>query len=98
MVTVEEILVRTFRAGPAAVATAEGFLNFFAEMTLVDVTYDIAREAARIRAKAGLRTPDALIIASAIVTGTGVLVTSDRSWWAALDLLAADVELVILAT
>ncbi len=46
MVTVEEILVRPFRRGTAAVATAEGFLRHFADLRLVEVTYEIAREAA----------------------------------------------------
>src|SRR6266540_6524103 len=53
MVTVEEILVRPFRAGPAAVARAEGFLRHFADITLVTVDYEVAREAARIRATVG---------------------------------------------
>jgi predicted nucleic acid-binding protein len=80
MITVEEILVRPFRHGSAAVATAEGFLRHFAEIRLVEVSYDIAREAARIRAVTNLRTPDALIIATALVTETHVLVTNDGSW------------------
>ena len=96
MVTVEEILVRPFRAGPSAVATAEGFLKYFAEINLVDVNYDIAREGARLRAATGLRTPDALIIASAMFTGTDLLVTSDRSWRAALESLGADLHLLVL--
>ena len=80
VVTVEEILVRPFRIGAAAVSTAEGFLRHFAEIRLVEVSYDVAREAARIRAVAGLRTPDALIIATAIVIEADILVTNDRSW------------------
>ena len=66
MVTVGEILVRPFRRGPASVALAEGFLRHFAEMRLVDVTYEVAREAARLRALTDLPMPDALIISSAL--------------------------------
>jgi predicted nucleic acid-binding protein len=80
MVTVGEILVRPFRRGPSAVATAEGFLQHFADLRLVPVTYDIAREAARVRAMTDLPMPDALIISSARVIGADLLVTIDRSW------------------
>jgi len=84
-VTVQEILVRPFRRGSAAVATAEGFLRHFAEIRIVDVSYEIAREAARIRSATELRTPDALIIATAVVTAADVVVTNDLSWRAAID-------------
>lgn len=97
VITVEEILVRPFRVGPAAVATAEGFLRHFAELRLVDVSYDVAREAARIRSIAGLRAPDALIIATAIVTETDILVTNDRTWRSVTDRVAPDLRLCILS-
>lgn len=97
MVTVEEILVRPFRRGSAAVATAEGFLRHFAEIRLVDVTYDIAREAARIRAETGLRTPDALIVATALVIEADILVTNDRSWPAAVETLASGLRVHLLS-
>jgi predicted nucleic acid-binding protein len=80
MVTVAEILVRPFRRSQIAVATAEGFLQHFADIRLVPVTNDIAREAARLRAVAELRMPDALIVASALVAGVDAIVTNDRSW------------------
>jgi len=79
-VTVQEILVRPFRSGPSAVATAEGFLRHFADIEIVDVSYDIGRDAARIRARTGIRTPDAMILATAFVTGVDMLVTNDRAW------------------
>jgi predicted nucleic acid-binding protein len=96
MVTVQEILVRPFRRGPAAVATAEGFLRHFAEIRLIDVRYEIAREAARIRAATGLKTPDALIIASALIADIDILVTNDRSWSAAVTDLARDLDVLVL--
>lgn len=97
MVTVGEILVRPFRVGTSAVATAEGFLRHFAEINLVEVSYDIAREGARIRAATGLRTPDALIIATALVSGVDVLVTNDRSWRGAVDTVAPGLGICLLA-
>lgn len=92
MVTAGEILVHPFRRGPAAVATAEGFLRHFAEIRLIEVSYDIAREAARIRAVTNLRTPDAMIVATAVVIDADILVTNDGSWAAAMQAVAPDVR------
>ncbi len=97
MVTVEEILVRPFRSGASAVATAEGFLRHFGEIRLIEVSYDIAREAARVRAATGMRTPDALIIATAMTSGVDILITNDRSWSGAVATLAPDVSVCVLA-
>jgi predicted nucleic acid-binding protein len=96
MVTVQEILVRPFRSGSAAVAIAEGFLRHFAEMRLIEVSYDIAREAARVRATTAMRAPDALIVATAIVTGVDVLVTNDLSWTAQAGAIAPELNVVVL--
>lgn len=97
MVSVQEILVRPFRTGPASVATAEGFLRHFAEIGLIEVTYDIAREAARIRATSDIRAPDALIMATAVVSEADVLVTDDRSWPNRAKLAAPDLSIRLLA-
>jgi predicted nucleic acid-binding protein len=97
MITVEEILVRPFRAGPAAVARAEGFLRHFADIGLIAVDYEVAREAARIRATAGLPTPDAIVLASALVGGVDVLVTNDRVWKARAASIAPGLGLCLFA-
>ena len=97
VVTVQEILVRPFRTGPPAVATAEGFLRHFADIQVMDVTYDIAREAARIQAGSGVRAPDALIIATALVTHADILVTNDRSWPTRLAPLVPTLTVCLLA-
>ena len=96
-VTVTELLVRPFRRGAAAVATAEGFLRHFGDLRLVDITYVVAREAARIRAATDLPTPDALIVASAVASEIGLVVTNDRSWPARLGPAVPDVRFVVLA-
>lgn len=79
-VTVTELLVRPFRAGPGAVATVEGFLQHFEGMRVLPIDYATAHEAARIRAAAGLSAPDALIVASLAANGLDILVTNDGSW------------------
>jgi predicted nucleic acid-binding protein len=78
-VTAAELLVRPFRAGPDSVGIIEGFLRFYG-IRLVDVTYGIAREAARIRALTGLPMPDAIVIGSAIDQAADIVVTNDRRW------------------
>ncbi|MEO7332768.1 MAG: PIN domain-containing protein [Gemmatimonadales bacterium] len=89
--------MRPFRSGTAAVATAEGFLRHFAEIRLVGVTYDIAREAARIRAITGIRAPDALIVATALISQVDVLVTNDRSWHVRSETIAPGLTICLLA-
>lgn len=96
MVTVGEILVRPFRSGAAAVARAEGFLRHFGDIRLVDVDYDVAREGARLRAQSSLRTPDALILATAVVSGIDVLVTNDSAWKTHISALAPGLHLCVL--
>ena len=95
-VTVAEILVRPFGRGPAAVATAEGFLRHFGDLRLIDVTYDIAREGARIRAQTDLPTPDALIVASASVADIEVLITNDHDWRSRLAEALPNLNVVVL--
>lgn len=97
MVTVEEILVRPFRSGAPAVARAEGFLRHFGDIKLLSVDYDVAREAARIRAQAGLATPDALILASAVTAGVDMLVTNDLGWKNRIPTVSSGLQLCVLA-
>ncbi len=97
-ITVGEILIRPFRRGPAAVATAEGFLGHFGDLRVVAVDYDVAREGARIRALTNLSMPDSLIVASARILGVDLLVTNDRSWTAALASAVPDVTILQLQT
>jgi predicted nucleic acid-binding protein len=97
-VTVAELLVRPFRRSAASVATAEGFLRHFGDLRLVDATYEVAREAARIRAVTDLPMPDSLIVASAVVADIGVVVTNDRDWPARLTPVLPDLRIVVLSS
>ena len=96
-VTVAEMLVRPFRAGAPAVSMAEGFLRHFGDLRLIDVTYVVAREAARIRADTDLAMPDALIAASAVLGEVDILVTNDSSWATQLKSVLPGVELITLS-
>ena len=92
-VTAAEVLVRPFGAGARAVATAELLLRHFPNLLVADVTYDAAREAARIRAQTGLPMPDALILSTAMVLGIGHVVANDDRWRGAVEKVLPTIQL-----
>lgn len=96
--TAAELLVRPFRTDDASIATVEGFLRFFGSIRLADVTYPIAREAARVRATTGLSMPDAIVIATALEHRAEIVVTNDRQWPAAIDAAAGPVRVLRLGS
>ena len=78
-----ELLVPLYRAGRARDVSAlarrlENFRNL--ESRSVDPL--VATEAARLRARHGLRTPDAIHAASAVLAGAAGIVTHDRAFTA----------------
>ena len=79
-ITAGEVLVRPFVVGGRSVGVAELFLRHFPNLDVADVTYETAREAARIRAKTRLPLPDALILATAAGLGIGHVVANDDRW------------------
>ena len=77
--TLLETLVHPLRNGDTALQAAyERLLLSTPEVTLLPLSRDVLREAARLRAVIpGLRTPDALHAATALVTGCTLFVTND---------------------
>jgi predicted nucleic acid-binding protein len=85
-VSVVETLVRPLRArSTSATGTVEAFLRSFPNLSIEPVTYEIAREAARIRAETALRTPDALILATAAMVASSIVVANDDRWLGAIE-------------
>jgi predicted nucleic acid-binding protein len=79
-VTVMELTVRPWQLDRPAVAREyEALLAHFPHLTLVDVTREVARRAAQLRARHRLRPADALQAATALVAGATAFVTNDRS-------------------
>jgi predicted nucleic acid-binding protein len=75
-----EVLVRPAARGVATVARVDAALDAMA-ISIADADRDIARRAAALRARhAGLRLPDALVIATAIELEADHLLTTDRRW------------------
>ena len=78
-VTVMELTVRPWQVGRPAVAREyEALLVHFPHLTLADVTRDVARRAAQLRARYRLRPADALQVATALVHGATAFVNNDR--------------------
>jgi predicted nucleic acid-binding protein len=92
-VTVMELTVRPWQIGRPAVAREyEALLVHFPHLTLADVTRDVARRAAQLRARYRLRPADALQVATALVHGATAFVTNDRQ----LTRLTPVLDIIIL--
>jgi predicted nucleic acid-binding protein len=92
-VTVMELTVRPWQVDRPAVAREyEALLAHFPHLTLADVTRDVARRAAQLRAHYRLRPADALQVATALVHGATAFVTNDRL----LKRLAPALDVVVL--
>ena len=97
-VTVTEALVRPFRLAESAPASiVEDFLRNFPNLAIVPIDYAVSREAARIRALTGLRTADALVMATAVVSGALVMVGNDERWKSSVDRLGTPFALCLLS-
>jgi predicted nucleic acid-binding protein len=89
-----EILVGPTRRGPEAVALVDRLIAALA-IDLVAVDEPVAREAALLRAGSGLRLPDALVVATAIVIRADRLLTTDARWRKAVSArFAGTIEIV----
>jgi predicted nucleic acid-binding protein len=74
-----ELLVPLYRSGDpqAAVGLSNQLLNF-RNLEVITLTTKISMEAARLRADHGLRTPDAIHGATAIITEASGILTNDK--------------------
>ncbi len=78
-VTLLEMLVVPYRANDAALAARyAALLTRSRGIHLMDLTRDLLRRAAQLRARIGVRAPDALQIAAAQQAGYSTYVTHDR--------------------
>jgi len=77
-ITAAELLTGPFAAGkPDQIVAFERFIFSFANAVVVPPSYSIAKEAARLRGKYRLRTPDALLIATTLDQGANAFITND---------------------
>jgi PIN domain nuclease of toxin-antitoxin system len=93
MVTVMEILVRPLRVGaPEPYQHVLEFITQFPNLTTVPIDLFVAQEAASARAMFRLSPPDALIVASGLVSQVHHLVTNDGAWVRKLQPIAARIR------
>ncbi|MGM0577128.1 MAG: type II toxin-antitoxin system VapC family toxin [Myxococcota bacterium] len=77
--TLLEVLVVPYRRGDAGLAERyEALLTRGRGLEVVDPTRPILRAAANLRAVTGVKTPDALHLASAMAHGCSTFLTNDR--------------------
>jgi uncharacterized protein len=77
--TLLEILVRPLQLELQDVADEyELLLSSFPNFSLDPISRDILLQAATLRARHGLRTPDAIVLATAMAAEATLLVTNDR--------------------
>jgi predicted nucleic acid-binding protein len=76
-----EILVRPLQLGLDDVADEyETLLTHFPYVQLVAMSRSVLLEAAALRAYHRIRTPDAIILATAITSGATRIITNDKRW------------------
>jgi len=76
-----ECLVSPYRRGPEAVSVVDSFIDAL-PAGIEPASRAIASGAAELRARhaGGLRLPDALVVATAIVLGADQVITTDSRW------------------
>ena len=78
IVTLLEVLVHPTKSGNADLAKKYRELLFKTKgIKTIDVTQEVAEEAARLRASYNIRTPDAIHVATAIKAGADFILTND---------------------
>lgn len=78
VITLLEVLVQPLRTGETKIAQQyRDILTSATSLTTVDLSRDLAEEAARLRAVHHIRTPDAIQLATATRAGASFFLTND---------------------
>ena len=77
-ISITELLVRPFaKDQPDRIMAFERFLFSLPNTDLVPPSYSISKEAARLRAKYRIRTPDAILLATSLIEKAEAFLTND---------------------
>lgn len=79
-ITAAEMLVRPIRAGASDLTAMHRFLRGFPNLQMVDTDFQVALQAANVRAVTRLALPDSLIVGTAILTACEAIVSNDERW------------------
>jgi len=90
-----EILVRPYQSGTARAVAFE--VLDMPGLTLCSVDFLVAAEAARMRSESSLRLPDAIVLATGVLTSATCLVTNDRRLAAAAPAIAPSISVCLLS-
>lgn len=93
--SVGEALVRPHAVGRAR-EVGLGVLDM-PGLEVRSVDFLVAAEAARIRWESSLRMPDAVVIATGLVTGARYLITNDRRLAAAVPQVVTEMRVIVLS-
>ncbi|HJW91557.1 MAG TPA: PIN domain-containing protein [Anaerolineales bacterium] len=92
-ITLMELTVPSWREKREEIARKyEALLAHFPNLELIDITRDVARQAAWLRARFGLRPAGALQAAAGLFHGAGAIITNDRNF----DRLSELIEVIVL--
>jgi predicted nucleic acid-binding protein len=80
VISASEILVRPIRASDAAFNAMYQFLTEYPNLSLMPVDLVISIQAATVRLMTGVRLPDALIVATGLLSNCEVIVSNDERW------------------
>jgi len=79
--TITELLTKPYKMkNIGKVSIFEDFIKSLPNTKITDVSYNIAKNASRIRAAYNLRTPDAILLATAFLNKRGCFITNDISF------------------
>ena len=81
-----ETLVKPLREGDMSLEQSFRDLLYAREVQLIPATLSIWERAARLRATTGLKTPDALHVATAQAAASALFITNDRDFRRVADL------------
>lgn len=78
-ILLEEFLVKVFKQKrELELAYIMDFLTLGGLVSILDINKEIAITAAKLRAKYSIKAPDAIHLASAILAGANIFITTDR--------------------
>ena len=79
--TLLEIIVKPLQLGRQDAADDyETLLSYFPNLDLIPISRTILLDAATLRARHRLRTPDAIQLATAFASGATLAITNDEAW------------------
>jgi len=79
--TLMELVVAPFKQSRQDVADEyEALLSHFPHLDLIPISRSILLGAANLRAEHGIRTPDAIILATALQSEASLVIGNDREW------------------